>query len=143
MSPSDLPRSRPFHALIGLRAETVEGGRQRMVLPANPQLANSRGDVHGGAIATLLDATLGATVHSALPEGHSCATVTLTVTYLLPARGTLVGEGRVLRAGRTLVNVEGRVTDAHGRLVAQAVGTFRTVRPRGAGEAPREALPPT
>ena len=140
---------RPFHALLGLQSGPVSEGMAEVVLPANPRLANSRGDVHGGAIATLMDAALSAAVRSVLPKGTSCATVTLNVTYLLPGRGRLAGEGRVLRAGRTLVNAEAYVTDATGRLIAQAVGTFRAVRPRGseqllpqtAADTPAPAVP--
>lgn len=133
------PGPRPFHALLGLRSGPVGKGTAEVVLPANPLLANSRGDVHGGAIATLMDAALSAAVRSVLPRGTSCATVTLNVTYLLPGRGRLAGEGRVLRAGRTLVNAEAYVTDATGRLIAQAVGTFRAVRPRGSEQARPQA----
>jgi uncharacterized protein (TIGR00369 family) len=124
---------RPFHTLIGLRVEPCPEGGLRAVLPANPHLTNSRGEIHGGVIATLLDVALGSAAMAALPEGASCATVTLTVTYLQIGRGDLVGTGRVLRAGRTLVNVEGRVMDGQGALIAQAVGTFRALRSREPG----------
>ena len=49
----------------------------------------------------------------------------MTITYLQPGQGNLIGHGRVVRAGRTIVAVEGTVQDEQGSLVAHGIGTFR------------------
>jgi acyl-coenzyme A thioesterase PaaI-like protein len=52
-------------------------------------------------------------------------TVDLHVSFIGPARGTLTGEGRVVkRAGRT-VFCEGEARGDGGELVAKALGTFQ------------------
>jgi uncharacterized protein (TIGR00369 family) len=125
------PGRRPFHDALGITVLEAKDGRSRVRMGEAPHLLNSRGDVHGGAIAGLLDVVLASAARSSLPAGYSAATVTYTTNFLLPARGTLIGEGQVLHSGRSIVSVEARVRDAKGVLVAQAVGTMRAIRPQG------------
>jgi uncharacterized protein (TIGR00369 family) len=122
--------SRPFHDLLGITPISMEGGRAALVLADNPALANTRQDVHGGAIFTLLDAACARAARSTLGEGGGVATISMTVSYLAPGRGRLTGTGTVLRAGKTIIAVEAEATDEAGLLVAKAQGTFRTLRGR-------------
>jgi uncharacterized protein (TIGR00369 family) len=122
----DPAAARPYYRLLGFRTESGEGaGRSKLVLESRGELENSRGDVHGGVIASLLDAAMGVAVRSALKPGQGATTVSLTVNYVAPGRGTLTARGRVVRAGRTLASVEADVTDAAGTVAAHAVGTMR------------------
>jgi uncharacterized protein (TIGR00369 family) len=120
---------RPFHETLGITLLEAKDGRSRVHLADHPKLANGRGDVHGGAIAALLDTALSVAARSSLPAGYNTATITYTTNFLVPARGALVAEGQVLRSGRSIVSVEARVLDEHGTLVAQALGTMRAIRP--------------
>ncbi len=124
------PVRRPFYETLGIALLEARDGRSRVRMPANPGLANGRGDVHGGAIAALLDAALSSAARSSLPAGHSTATITYTTSFLLPGRGTLTAEGEVLRGGRTIVSVAARVLNEQGALVAHAVGSMRAIRPK-------------
>jgi acyl-CoA thioesterase len=122
----DPAAGRPYYRLLGLRAAAGEPeGRSRLVLESRGELENSRGDVHGGVIASLLDAAMGVAVRSALKPGQGATTVSLTVNYLAPGRGTLVARGKVVRVGRSLASVEAEVTDADGTVAAHAVATMR------------------
>jgi len=50
--------------------------------------------------------------------------------FLAPARATdLIGVGRVLRRGRSLVNCEAEIVDPDGRLVAKALATYKVGSP--------------
>jgi uncharacterized protein (TIGR00369 family) len=110
-----------------LRAEAGEpAGRSKLLLDSRSDLENSHGDVHGGVIASLLDAAMGVAVRSALKPGEGATTVSLTVNYVAPGRGTLTARGRVLRA-RTLASLEANVTDADDNIVAHAVSTMRII----------------
>jgi len=119
---------RPFYDLLGITGISAEAGRAVMVMADNPALANSRADVHGGAIFALLDGACARAARSTLPEGGGAATISLTVTYLAPARGRLTATGTVLRGGKTIIAVEADATDEAGQLVAKAHGTFRALR---------------
>jgi uncharacterized protein (TIGR00369 family) len=121
---------RPFYAFLGVEVLETSDGRAAIRLPYRPELGNKRGDVHGGAIGSLLDIALSTAVRSALPEGSAAATISMTITYLQPGRGTLTGRGRVVRAGRTIVAAEGDVQDAQGDLAAHGIATFRVLEAR-------------
>ena len=128
----DPAAGRPFYRLLGLRSEPgLPAGTSRLRLAGRPELQNSHGDIHGGVVATLLDAAMGVAARSAYAEGQGATTVSMTVNYLEPGRDALVGEGRLVRGGRTLASLEARVVDGAGRTVAHAVGTMRIIARRG------------
>lgn len=119
---------RPFYRHLGIEVVQAEGGNAKLRLAVRPELANSRGEVHGGAIATLLDAALSTAARSALSPGSATATVSLTVAYLQPGRGDLLAIGRVSRAGHVIVAATAQARDQDGNLVAEAIGTLRAHR---------------
>lgn len=124
----DPAATRPYYRLLGFRAEPVEeAGTSIVRIFSRPELENSRGEVHGGVVASLLDAAMGTAIRTLLKPGEATTTASLTVNYLQPGKGTLTARGKVMRAGRVLVSVEASVTDTAGTLVAHAVGTFRTI----------------
>jgi acyl-coenzyme A thioesterase PaaI-like protein len=52
--------------------------------------------------------------------------VSMALDFLAPARATdVIGIGRVLRRGRSLVNCEAEIVDADGTLVAKALATYK------------------
>ena len=122
---------RPFYRFLGVRVVDSVAGESHVELTSRPELTNSRGDIHGGAIAGLVDAAVSSAVRSACKAGEGTATVSLTVNYADPGRGTLVARGRALRVGRSIATVEAKVTDAENKLVAHAVATMRIIAPRG------------
>jgi uncharacterized protein (TIGR00369 family) len=129
---SDDAATRPFYRFMGLDVKGgTTAGESRVELSTKPELANSRGDMHGGAIAALIDASVSVAVRSACTGGEGVATVSLTVNYAGPGRGTLVARGRALRVGRSIATAESTVTDADGNLVAHAIATLRVIAPRG------------
>ena len=127
----DPAATRPYYRLLGLRAEAGEpAGQPQLILESRSDLENSRGEVHGGVIASLLDAAMGVAVRSVLTPPDGATTVSLTVNFVAPGRGTLTASGRVVRQGRTLASAEESVTDADRLVVAHAVGTMRIIARR-------------
>lgn len=123
---------RPFYRFLGLDVKDgAVAGESRVELSIKSELANSRGDMHGGAIAGLIDAAVSVAVRSACSGGEGVATVSLTINYAGPGRGTLVAHGRSLRVGRSIATAEATVTDAEGNLVAHGIATMRIIAPRG------------
>jgi uncharacterized protein (TIGR00369 family) len=122
--------ARPFYRHLGIEILETGPGRVQVRMAANPNLLNARGDVHGGAIAGLIDAALSNAARAVLPPGSSTATIQFTSHYLEAGRGTLLAEGHAVRAGGTVVTAEVYVRDEAGQLVAQALGTLRVLRPR-------------
>jgi uncharacterized protein (TIGR00369 family) len=120
----------PFSVHLGLKVVEWSPGKAVVSLEITDALKNRRGVAHGGVTATLLDAALGIACWSHEDDWKSEGTVTLNVQFIEPARGTLLAEARLLRAGRTVAFVEGEVRDESGALVAKATATFKIERRR-------------
>ena len=118
----------PFYEHLGLELESLGDGKCVIRLPFAAHFGNSRGEVHGGIAASLLDITLSQAARSTLDGPTNIATISMTMSYLAPAHGVLTCRGAVVRAGRSIAFVEGEVTDAKGRAVCRAVGTYRILR---------------
>jgi uncharacterized protein (TIGR00369 family) len=67
----------------------------------------------------MVDTAMGKAVMSVLPEGRHCASVDIQWRFLRPAaNGELLAEVEVLKQGRAVVHLDGRVRDADDSLVA-------------------------
>ncbi len=123
----------PYWGLLGIELVDAERGSVTLRLPMRHELATRRADVmHGGALASLIDAAAGAvvaTLHDPADEtwaGH--ATTDLNVSYLRAVRGEATAQGRVLRAGRTAVFVSVEVRDEAGELAVAGRATYAIAR---------------
>lgn len=115
----------PFLDLCGIRAVTREPGRVVAEVEVREGHGNSFGIVHGGLTMTLLDAALGAAARFSDPDASSVVTVDLHVSFVGPARGRLVGEGRLVRRAGRIVFCEGEVRGESGEVAAKALGIFK------------------
>jgi uncharacterized protein (TIGR00369 family) len=93
-------------------------------MPVREEAFNSTGNLHGGAIATMIDVAAGtaAALGSRFRPGiESIVTADLHIRYLgRPKTDTVLATARVLRAGRQLTVVECTVADDNDNLVAIA-----------------------
>ena len=124
---------RPFYRLLGITLDAAADGTSTVRLASRPDLENSRGDVHGGPVATLLDAAMSTACRGVL-GGGAVATSTIAITYLAPGRGELTGSGEVVRAGRTLMAVTAEVRDASGVRTTRFDAAFASILTAGTAE---------
>jgi uncharacterized protein (TIGR00369 family) len=116
----------PLHGLLGLRFPDPEptDGSVVIEMEVAPPAFNGSGNLHGGAIATLVDVAAGSCagrVSGFDPLRQSLVTADLHVRYLgRPKSGPVRAEARPMRAGRMLIVVEVRVLDALNNLIAYA-----------------------
>ncbi len=121
---SALRHDTALHELLGL--EIVEIGEQHAVLsmPVRPSAFNSTGNLHGGAIATLIDVAAGTAAARGSgfePGRQSLVTADLHVRYLgRPHGDTVFARADVVKAGRQLIVVDCKVTDTEERVIASA-----------------------
>ena len=108
-------------ALVGFELLELEPGRARARLPVAAAVANVGGNLHGGAIATLVDDVGTLAILSADRQQRAGVTTDLNVSYFAPGSpGHVVAEARVLKSGKTLAFVTVDVRrEADGVLVAQ------------------------
>lgn len=96
-------------------------------------LGTRRADVmHGGAVASLIDAAAGAAVLTLREEGDGTwtgqATLDMNVTFLNAATTDIVAEATVLRHTRSLAFVAIDVRDDQGALAAVGRATYSIMR---------------
>jgi uncharacterized protein (TIGR00369 family) len=119
----------PSAALLGWKGRTIEPGNVCVEFLADARFLNIQGMVQGGYLAAMLDSTMTPAAMSALEHGDQVVTLEMKVSYLSPARaGVLIGEGKLLKQGRSVAFVEGRLSMHDGPIVATATATCRVVR---------------
>jgi acyl-CoA thioesterase len=128
-------RANLFWRYLGIEVDEAGEGWVRLRVPMRDELRNAAGaPVHGGVLATLVDAAIGGalgTYGAAAAGGTDQATLDLNVSFVGAARGdTLLAEGRILRRGRTVAFGETRITDPSGTLVALGRATYMILPPR-------------
>ena len=125
----------PFHAGFGISVEHAAAGEVRLVWEARPDHRNLQGLVHGGILATLADIAMGLAVRTVVGPTRRHVTIDLHVHYLRPARpGRLEALGSVVHVGTHVGFAEGSVTDAAGRLLVRASGTYSVTEDHATAE---------
>ncbi len=121
-----------FMSLLGMKDVDVECADLAVEMAVAPQLANSRGSLQGGLIATLIDVVAGRLAMQGADTGHSSATNDMNIHFLAPiVEGPARAEGKVLRRGRRSVVVHVGVRDlATDRLAAVSTISFTLLAPR-------------
>jgi len=125
----------PVAGLLGARPIGCDPQRGRMTVAfqARREFCNLMGSVQGGMLAAMLDLAMAFAVLctlEALEDGYVVPSLEMKASFLAPARaGALTGEGLVLRKGRSVAFMEGRLLDPHGNLLVTASATGQ-LRPR-------------
>ena len=124
----------PYHAGFGISVEHAAAGYVLLGWEARSDHRNLQGLVHGGVLATLVDIAMGLAIRTVVGPSRRHVTIDLGVHYLRPARpGRLESAGTVLRVGSQVGFAEGSVTDATGRSLVRASGTYSVTQERTDG----------
>lgn len=118
----DAPSSR----LMGARIDhhDADTGISHMHFVAPESFASPRGYVHGGLAAGFLDEVMGAAVLAASNGAMLPLNLNSNISYLRPVPlGKLKGEGQVLKMGRNIAYIEGRLRDDDGNILIHATST--------------------
>ena len=113
-----------FSELLGCRVQRLEQGVAEVALSLEPHLRNRAGKLHGGAIFSLVDITMGLACSSAHGFEQQSATLECKINYIRAVSdGDVLCTARVIHPGRRTLVVEADVYQDE-RLVAKAQGTF-------------------
>jgi uncharacterized protein (TIGR00369 family) len=122
----DYQKKIPFLMHLGIRTDELGEGTARLSLPLQPQLTNSMGTVHGGAIMSLLDIALCTAARTLHPDSVGAITIDMSTSFIGGGAGAkLLADARVLKDGRSVIFVEGEARNEDGSLVAKAIATVR------------------
>jgi acyl-CoA thioesterase len=115
-----------YYALLGMKVIELEEGRSRLSMDVRRELLNAGGILHGGALASLADASIAAALATTVDHGRErMSTVEMKINYLSPVRdGRVTCSGRVIQRGRSIAVGEACVYDDEERMVAKATATF-------------------
>lgn len=116
----------PFLQHLKIQTDALGQGSARLSLPIEPQMTNSLGTVHGGAIMSLLDVAVCTAARTLHPESVGVITIDMSISFIGGGSGArLMADARVLKDGRSMSFVEGEATNEDGSLVAKAIATVR------------------
>lgn len=112
-----------FIALIGAHDPSGRDGTATLELDVDARHLNAAGTLHGGMLATLVDATMGEAIRSAVGD-EVPATSQLSLTYLRAGKpGRVVVTASVSKRGEQLTVCEADV-EQDGKSLVHALATF-------------------
>jgi uncharacterized protein (TIGR00369 family) len=113
---------------VGFRVLKVRSGRAELSFPFSKAVSRRGGMVHGGIVMYSLDNACGIAAMSVNP-GVDQLTTELKVNFLRPLKsGPFRATGRVVKAGNSIIVVEGEVRDANGALCAKSLGSWFIIK---------------
>jgi uncharacterized protein (TIGR00369 family) len=116
----------PIAGLLGARPVGCDpqAGRITVMFHARSDFCNMMGSVQGRMLTAMLDLAMSFAVLCTLDDGHVVPSLEVKTTFLAPARpGDITGEGMVLRRGRSIAFMEGRLFDPNGNMLTTASAT--------------------
>jgi uncharacterized protein (TIGR00369 family) len=121
--------NRSFAELVGTEVSSAEKGRAAVSLEAEERHLNPSGTVHGGAISTLIDASMAEALNTMTEQGEQPFTIQITVNYMKPGKpGTLTSTAQVRKGGERITIVEAEVVQENeDEVIALATGTYTPV----------------
>jgi uncharacterized protein (TIGR00369 family) len=128
----------PFVTHLGFELIRFEDGHSEITYTPKPEHLNSFSVVHGGASMTLLDVTMATAARSIQPD-MGVVTIEMKTSFMQPARGALIGKGRLIHRTATLAFTEATLVDSENKVCAHATGTFKYVKRLPTG--PKSANP--
>ena len=123
----------PHCALLGAEFVSFDEatGTATMRFIVKREMTTWRGGVQGGLVAGYLDEVMGYALIAATGGEQAPLNLDLNVSLIrLIPEGPLIGTGRVVKAGRRVVFLEGELHSEDGKLMARATSTaLPTPRP--------------
>ena len=117
-------QSSNFSTLLGMTIDKAENGEAQVRMSMQEQLLNLHGRMHGGALFSLIDTTLGQASHSLFGGEAGSVTLECKVNYIREVEhGEIICHAKVLNAGRKVHVLEARVLQGD-KLMATAQATF-------------------
>jgi uncharacterized protein (TIGR00369 family) len=100
-----------FISHLGMKLVDVGDGSCSVELLTDERHLQQHGFVHAGVLATLADHAAGGAARSTVPDESDVITIEFKINFLKPApAGRLLGNARVLRAGKTVIVAETEVS---------------------------------
>ena len=113
----------PFASHCNIEDLGSVDGMSKLQIAPGPHHMNNIGIVHGGVICTLLDIAMGSAAR--VTVGAPVMTIDMHLVFMGTVRGVIIVEGRVIRAGRSIIFAEAEARTENGEIVARSTGVFK------------------
>lgn len=118
----------PYFSLLCMEIKDLQWGTALLEVQLEEKHLQPFGFVHGGVMASVVDAAAFWAVFPQVENGMGLTTVEIKVNFLAPAqKGRLVAQGRCIRLGKTLALGETEIRNTEGGLVAHGTATMMIV----------------
>ena len=118
----------PYFSLLSMEIRDLQWGTSLLEIQLAEKHLQPFGFVHGGAMASIMDAATFWAVFPQIEKGLGLTTVEIKVNFLAPAqKGKLVARGRCIRLGKTLALGDAEIRNSEGGLVAHGTATMMVV----------------
>ncbi|MCH2232113.1 MAG: PaaI family thioesterase [Crocinitomicaceae bacterium] len=129
-------RSNNFGPLLEMGFEILGPGRVVYTMPVTKQHLATPVAAHGGSISALMDAAMGVCALSqVLNDNMVVSTIEMKISFIAPAllNDQLSASASIVKAGKRLLFVEGKIINQDGKLISSATGTFNSYPAEKAG----------
>jgi uncharacterized protein (TIGR00369 family) len=125
---SKIVNQSPYFSLLSMKIKDLDWGTSVLEVELEEKHLQPFGYVHGGAIASVMDAAAFWAVFPQVQDGMGLTTVEIKVNFLAPVqKGKLVVKGRCIKIGKTLALGEAYINNAEGGLLAHGTATMMIV----------------
>ena len=122
-------RLAPIARLLGASVLAVEDGRVTVEFEVREEFKHPGGAVQGGIVTAYADLCMALAAHTHFEPRQHMSTSSLTLNFFAPVTaGPVIGQGTVVKKGRSVVFMEAVLHDREGNEYAHAtsVGSVRT-----------------
>jgi uncharacterized protein (TIGR00369 family) len=125
---SNVVNQSPYFSLLSMKIKDLEWGTSVLEVQLEEKHLQPFGYVHGGAIASVMDAATFWAVFPQVQDGMGLTTVEIKVNFLAPVqKGKLVVKGRCIKLGKTLALGDATIYDAKGNILGHGTATMMIV----------------
>jgi uncharacterized protein (TIGR00369 family) len=125
---SNVVNQSPYFSLLSMKIKDLEWGTAVLEVELEEKHLQPFGYVHGGVIASVMDAATFWATFPHVKDGMGLTTVEIKVNFLAPVhKGKLVAKGRCIKIGKTLALGDATIYDAKGNLLAHGTATMMIV----------------
>ncbi|MHB1420863.1 MAG: PaaI family thioesterase [Bacillota bacterium] len=114
---------------LGISIKKIEPGYAELVMSITPNHFQALGNVHGGAIGSLIDSAVAAALVPMHGPGYMATTIEMKVNYFVPVNeeGPVTAEAKIIQKGKKIAVGTVDVKNTKGRVVAFGVVTYMII----------------
>ena len=116
-----------FGELLGMEYDILQSGEISYNIEVKKEHLATKTAAHGGFLAAVMDAVVGvAALSKTSNEGKVVSTVEMKLNFLQPALlgDQLTGKGKILKYGKRIITVEGKILNQHNEILAVSLATM-------------------